>query len=104
MFAVIKTGGKQYQVEEGKTISIEKLPQAENEKVEFEPLLVAEEDGSKVTVGTPLVSGVKVQATVVGHARDKKVRVEKFKSKSRYHKVQGHRQHETQIRIDKISA
>ncbi|HLD20163.1 MAG TPA: 50S ribosomal protein L21 [Patescibacteria group bacterium] len=104
MFAIIKTGGKQYEVAEGMVIAIEKLVGEDNSTVEFEPLLIAEEDGSKVSVGTPGVAGAKVVGTIMEHMRDRKIRVEKYKAKVRYHKVYGHRQHKTKVRIDTISA
>ncbi|KKS94298.1 MAG: 50S ribosomal protein L21 [Candidatus Jacksonbacteria bacterium RIFCSPLOWO2_02_FULL_43_9] len=104
MFAIIKTGGKQYQVTEGMVIAIEKLVGEGNSIVEFEPFLIAEEDGSKVSVGTPTVAGAKVVGTILEQTRDRKIRVEKYKAKVRYHKVYGHRQHKTKVRIDTISA
>lgn len=105
MLAVIKTGGKQYTVKEGDKLRVEKLDLEEGKTVKFEEvLLVSKEDGSDAKVGTPHVSGATVEAKVIEQGRAKKVRVEKFKAKSRYHRVYGHRQPYTAIEITKISA
>ena len=77
MLAIIKTGGKQYVVREGETVTIEKLPGAKGDKVEFEVLLRAEEDGSKVDVGAPRVAGAKVLGEITDHGRAKKIDVVK---------------------------
>lgn len=98
--AVIKTGGKQYLVEEGQSVKVE-LIKSDEKTISFEPLLVL--DGDKVTVGTPLVSGVKVGATiVVADEQQDKVTSIRYKSKKRVHKVRGHRQRTTEIKIDSI--
>lgn len=103
MFAVIETGGKQYIVREGQTLSIEKIDAQAGDAVNFDKvLLVAEEDGSKVNVGTPYLSGASVPATVTAQSRDKKIRVTKYKNKIRYKRVIGHRQHKTAVTIGKI--
>jgi large subunit ribosomal protein L21 len=100
MLAVIATGGKQYLVKTGEEIKIEKLIAKEGETVKFEEiLLTANDDGSNVKLGKPFVSGASVTATVVKQGRAKTVRVEKFKSKVRYHKVYGHRQPFTTVKI-----
>ncbi len=101
-FAVIKTGGKQYLVQEGETLPVEMLSKKEGDKVDFNPLLVA--DDAAVKVGKPEVSGAKVTASVVSHGKGEKVRVIKFHRKVRYKKTYGHRQPFTQIKIEKISA
>jgi large subunit ribosomal protein L21 len=101
MFAVIKTGGKQYLVEEGQKLNIEKLDLEEGKNVEFDALLVADKD---VKVGMPTVSGAKVSAKVLEQGRDKKVSVIKYKAKSRYRRNVGHRQPFTKIEIEKITA
>lgn len=99
--AVINTGGKQYLVAEGETISIELL-NTEAKKVDFDALLVI--DGDKTQVGTPLVKGVKVSAEIVNpDARADKVTAIRYKAKKRVHKVRGHRQHQTEIKIAKIA-
>jgi len=99
--AVIATGGKQYLVAEGETLTIELLKQA-GKTATFAPLLVI--DGDKVTVGTPEVSGIKVSAEVVeADVQADKVTSIRYKAKKRVHTVKGHRQHQTQIKITKIS-
>lgn len=103
MFAIIKTGGKQYIVREGETITIEKLATEPGGTVEFEVLLRAEEDGSKVDVGTPLVSGAKVQGQILEHGRAKKISVVHYKPKVRYKKRVGHRQPFTKVKITKVA-
>lgn len=101
MFAVIKTGGKQYLVEEGKMLNVEKLELNDGETVEFDALLVA---GDDVKVGAPTVSGAKVTAKVIETGKGKKIDVIKYKPKSRYRRKNGHRQPFTKIEIQKISA
>lgn len=99
--AVIATGGKQYVVAEGETITIERLKDADK-TVKFDALLVI--DGDKTTVGAPLVSGVSVTATIVdGEAKAEKVTAIRYKAKKRVHKVHGHRQLQTVVKIDKIA-
>jgi large subunit ribosomal protein L21 len=99
--AVIATGGKQYVVAEGETITIERLKDADK-TVKFDALLVI--DGDKTTVGAPLVSGVSVSATIVdGEAKADKVTAIRYKAKKRVHKLHGHRQLQTVVKIDKIA-
>jgi len=99
--AVIATGSKQYLVAEGETLSIELL-NSDAKTVNFEPLLVI--DGEKVSVGTPSVKGGKVTAEVVAEdARAPKVSGVRFKAKKRVHKVHGHRQHVTTLKITSIA-
>ena len=99
--AVIATGGKQYVVAEGQTLSIERL-KGDDKKVSFDAMLVV--DGEKTTVGTPLVKGVTVKATVVdAEARAEKVTAIRYKAKKRVHKVHGHKQDQTLIQIDTIA-
>lgn len=98
--AVIATGGKQYVVTEGETLSIERLKDA-GKSVTFEALLVIEDD--KATVGTPNVKGATVKASIVdAEARGDKVTAIRYKAKKRVRKVHGHRQDQTTIKIDKI--
>ena len=98
--AVIATGGKQYLVTEGETLEVELLP-AEGKSVSFEPLLVI--DGEHINVGTPTVDKAKVTAEVVEQdVKDDKVTSVRFKAKKRVHKVRGHRQRHTVIKISKI--
>jgi large subunit ribosomal protein L21 len=100
--AVIKTGGKQYVVSKGDTIFIEKMKDEskEGDTLTFDVLMT--DDGSALTLGTPMVSGAKVTGKVVRVARAKKIDVMKYKAKSRYHKRRGHRQHYLKVQIDKL--
>ena len=102
MFAVIKTGGKQYIVREGEELKVEKLEVENGEKIEFDALLMADEEGSNVTIGTPTVKDVKVIAGVVETGKGKKIEIIKFKAKSNYRRHTGHRQPFTKIKIEKI--
>ncbi len=104
MKAVIKTGGEQYLVNEGLKLSVEKLDLEDGKTIDFEPLLVFDEEGKEIKVGTPRVTGGKVTATVLETGKGKKISVIKFKSKSRYRRNVGHRQPFTRIEINKISA
>ncbi len=103
MYAIIKTGGKQYRVQEGDFITIEKLEAAADETVTFDQVLTVVNDGS-VKVGTPLVNGAKVTGKVVEHGKGKKILVFKYKAKSNYRRRQGHRQPFTKVRIESINA
>ena len=101
MYAVIKSGGKQYRVESGAKLRVETLAAEVGANVSFEQvLLVGAGDGVKV--GAPFVSGALVKATVVGHGRDEKVRIFKLRRRKHYQKSQGHRQSYTEVRIDDI--
>ncbi|MDF2521439.1 MAG: rplU [Clostridia bacterium] len=102
MYAIIKTGGKQYRVNEGDVISVEKLDVASGNAVVFEEVLLVEKDGD-VQIGAPVVSGAKVEGTVVQQGKEKKVIVFKYKPKKDYRKKQGHRQPFTKVKIDKIN-
>ena len=103
MYAVIKTGGKQYRVSPGDSIDVEKLPHEVGEQVELdEVLLVA--NGSGTQIGRPLVEGAKVKATVTRQARGRKVIIFKIRPSKRYRRRKGHRQHFTRLRIDEIVA
>jgi large subunit ribosomal protein L21 len=104
MYAIIKTGGKQYKVEEGLSLVVEKLCEAEvgQEVLLDEVLLLARDD--KVTIGKPVIEGAKVLATVVAQKRASKVLVFKRKPKKGYKKLQGHRQYVTEIKVTKIDA
>ncbi len=98
MYAIIATGGKQYKVEEGDVIKVEKLGVEAGETVTFDQVLVVSDGETKV--GTPTVAGASVTATVVAEG---KVIVYRYKRKTGYHKKNGHRQPFTQVKIDKIS-
>lgn len=105
MIAVIQTGGKQYIVREGEMLQAEWLESAAvGSKLEFDALLVGNEDGTGVKVGKPTVAGAKVVTTVAEHGREDKVHVIKYKPKSRYRRNNGHRQPFTMLKIEKISA
>ena len=103
MYAVIKTGGKQYKVSEGATVQVEKLNADEGATVELDQVLMVV-DGDKVSVGTPLVDGGKVTATVKSHGRGKKVEIIKFRRRKHHRKQMGHRQSYTELEITGIKA
>lgn len=103
MYAIIKTGGKQYRVSEGDVITIEKLDVAAEGTVTFDEVVTVVNDGD-IKVGTPLVDGAKVTGTVLEHGKAKKILVFKYKAKSNYRRRQGHRQPFTKVRIEKIEA
>ena len=102
MYAIIETGGKQYNVEQGDVVFVEKLGVEEGETVTFDKVLVV--GGDDVKVGTPYVDGASVEASVVKNGKDKKIIVYKYKSKKGYHKKQGHRQPYTKVEIKAINA
>jgi len=102
MFAVIKTGGKQYVVQEGDVVTVEKLATEAGKTVEFEVLLISDEDGKSVQLGAPTLSS-KATGEVVAHGRAKKISVVKYKPKIRYKKRVGHRQPFTKVKITKLS-
>jgi len=103
MYAVIKTGGKQYRVSEGQTLRVEKLDQEEGSSVELNEILMVA-DGENISIGTPLVEGSKVSAKILAHGRAKKVKILKFKRRKHHMKRQGHRQWFTELEITSISA
>ena len=103
MYAVIKTGGKQYRVSQGDTLRIETLDASEGDAVEFDQVLMVGE-GEDVKIGTPFLEGGKVTATVLDHGRRDKINVIKFKRRKNYRKQMGHRQYFTQIEITGIDA
>lgn len=102
MYAIIETGGKQYQVEEGKSIFVEKLNLEEGAKVCFDRVLLVSNDGD-IKVGSPVVEGAKVEGTVELNGRGKKVIIFKFKAKKNYRKKKGHRQPFTKVKIESIT-
>lgn len=103
MYAIIKTGGKQYKVSEGDSIVIEKLEVEEGAKVEFDQVLTIV-DGEDVKVGCPTVEGAKVSGTVEKNGKGPKIHVFKYKSKKNYRRRIGHRQPFTKVKIEKIEA
>ncbi len=100
MYAIVKTGGKQYRVEQGQSLLVERLPVSEGESVSLAPLLYV--DGSKVVDQVDGMSGVTVEARVVGHERGPKLRVVKFKPKRGYKRRTGHRQELTRIEVTSV--
>jgi large subunit ribosomal protein L21 len=102
MYAVIKTGGKQYRVAPGEKIKIEQIPADVGSQIVLDQVLMVAE-GESVKVGNPLVSGAKVSATVLAHGRGQKVRIFKLRRRKHYQKTQGHRQNYTEIRVDAIN-
>ncbi len=103
MYAVIKTGGKQYRVSPGDSIEVEKLPFEVGEQIELDEVLLVARD-SQASIGRPLVEGAKVKATVTRQARGRKVIIFKYRSSKRYRRKKGHRQYFTRLRIDDIVA
>lgn len=103
MYAVIKTGGKQYCVREGDVLRVEKLEADVDSDISFEEVLMVG-DGDNVTTGAPLVGGAAVSATVKSQARDRKVKILKFKRRKNYKRTAGHRQHYTEVVITGINA
>lgn len=103
MYAVIKTGGKQYKVAAGDKVKVEKLTGDVGSTVVIDKVLLIA-DGETTTIGAPLVAGAKVNATVVSHGRGDKVMIFKMRRRKHYRKTQGHRQSYTEIKIDTISA
>lgn len=101
-FAVIQTGGKQYKVSPDEKIKIEKVEGEKDASFVFDKVLLAVE-GDKVKIGAPYVDGAKVEAIVLRQARDRKKIVFKYHSKTRYRKKKGHRQHFTEVKINKIT-
>ncbi|MBI2355301.1 MAG: 50S ribosomal protein L21 [Deltaproteobacteria bacterium] len=102
MYAVIKTGGKQYKVAEGEFLKVEKLAGEIGDSIEFAEVLML--GGEKTVVGAPLVAGASVTARIAAQGKDKKVLVFKSKRRKDSRKLRGHRQHRTVLRIEKISA
>jgi large subunit ribosomal protein L21 len=103
MFAVIKTGGKQYRVTSGDRLKVEKLAGEVGTEIVIDQVL-AVGAGGNIALGTPLVPGASVRATVVSHGRHDKVRIFKMRRRKHYRKSQGHRQGYTEIRIEGITA
>ncbi len=102
MFAIVETGGKQYAVEVGDVIRVEKLPYQEGEQIELDRVLLVESDGRKV--GTPYVDGAKVVAKILKHGRGRKIIGMKFKRRKNYRRKWGHRQWFTELEILEIKA
>jgi large subunit ribosomal protein L21 len=103
MYAVVHTGGKQYKVQKGETLRIEKIPGEVGSAVTFDKVLMVA-DGEAIRVGQPVLENAKVQASIVEQDKAKKILVFKYKRRKRYRRKQGHRQPYTAIRIDGIDA
>ena len=103
MYAVVRTGGKQYRLGVGDSVKVEKLSDEVGNIVELSQILMVS-DGGEVKVGTPLVTGASVKAEIVGHGRNKKIRVFKMKRRKQYRRTQGHRQAFTQLKVTEINA
>lgn len=103
MYAVVRTGGKQYTVREGQQLDVETLPAEQGSEVELTDVLLIG-DGDQITVGAPNVAGARVVFEVLEHGRAKKVTIFKFKSKTRYRKKNGHRQPFTRLAVRQIIA
>jgi len=102
MYAVIRTGNRQYRAEVGKVIDVERLPNAVNDAIEITDVLLVGDDASTV-IGQPTVDGAVVQATVVDQYRADKVIVFKYRQRTNYRRKRGHRQYYTRLRIDAIN-
>ena len=103
MYAVIKTGGKQYRVSAGQKLKVEQIPAEVGAEITLDQVLMVGE-GESVKVGAPLVAGASVKCTVVSHGRHDKVKIFKMRRRKHYQKHQGHRQNYTELRIDTIAA
>jgi large subunit ribosomal protein L21 len=101
MYAIVRIGGRQYPVEVGETVVVEKLPYEVGESVEFDEILYV--GGDEPVIGQPLVDGASVKAEVVEQFKGKKIVVFKYKPKVRYRRKYGHRQHYTRLRVDDIT-
>lgn len=102
MYAIIKTGGKQYRVQQGETLHVESLEAQVGDTVDFDEVLMLGE-GEDARVGTPTVDGAKVRAEVVEQGRGEKIRIVKFRRRKHHMKTQGHRQNFTAVRITEIA-
>lgn len=104
MYAIVRTGGRQYRAEVGATIDVEKLPANEGDTVELKEVLLVASEGGDPQIGMPLVDGAVVKTTVVKQFRGPKIFIWKYKPKKRYRKRQGHRQYYTRLKIESIDA
>ena len=102
MFAVIRTGGKQYKVEANSVVKVERLSGDSGAQVSFDDVLMVGADG-ETTIGSPTVAGASVTGTIVEQGRDRKIHIFKFRRRKNYIRKNGHRQHYTRVRIDDIS-
>ena len=102
MYAVIRTGGKQYKVQENQTLKVEKLDGTEGSQVEFDDILLFS-DGETITMGNPKIEKALVKAHILEQAKDRKTIVFKYKRRKGYRRMKGHRQNYTEIKIDSIA-
>jgi large subunit ribosomal protein L21 len=103
MYAVVKTGGKQYKVAPGEKLKIERIPADVGAEVTLDQVLMIVGEGDTVRLGQPIVAGAAVKATVVSQGRGEKVKIFKMRRRKHYQKHQGHRQNYTELRIDSIA-
>ena len=103
MYAVIKTGGKQYKVAPGEKLKVEQIPAEVGAQIVLDQVLLVG-DESSVRLGQPIVAGATVTATVLGHGRGDKVKIFKMRRRKHFQKHQGHRQNYTEVRIDEITS
>lgn len=103
MYAIVRTGGRQFRAEPGQVIDVERLPFEEGAAIELTDVLLVAPDGGTPLIGQPVVTGAVVKATVVKQGRDRKIFVWKYKPKKHYRKRRGHCQYFTRLRIDSIS-
>ena len=103
MYAVIKTGGKQYRVVAGEKLKVEQIPADVGSQITIDQVFMVGE-GESVKIGTPVVTGASVTATVVSHGRHDKIKIFKMRRRKHYQKHQGHRQNYTELRMEAISA
>ncbi len=102
-YAVIRTGGKQYRVKPGQRLVVERLDGAAGDRVTFDQVLMMRGDDGAVAVGSPTVADASVSAEITDQRRGRKIAVFKYKNKTRYRRLRGHRQYETQLRIDELT-
>ncbi len=101
-YAIIRTGGKQFRVQEGATLRVPSIDKNAGDKIELEALVIAAGGDEKARIGVPLVDGARIAATVVDHGRGEKIIVFKKKRRKQYKRTQGHRQNYTTLKIDSI--
>ncbi|MBS3752633.1 MAG: 50S ribosomal protein L21 [Anaerolineales bacterium] len=100
-YAIMESGGKQYKAVPGETVRVDRLPNEVNDKIDLDKVLLVVDDGD-IKIGTPILEGATIKATVSDQIKGRKIRVFKYKPKVRYRKRQGHRQRYTLLKIDEI--
>lgn len=103
MYAIVRSGGRQYRAEPGQSIDVERLPYEEGETIDLTDVLLVVPDDGERQIGQPILDGAVVKATVITQGRGRKVFVWKYKPKQRYRRRRGHRQYFTRLRIDSIA-